>query len=63
MNLPNKITTFRMACVFVIVFLLLFPWAQCGIVMPEIFNGVSLEYFISFFNNIGHKKVFTLNLK
>lgn len=49
MNLPNRITTFRMACVFVIVFLLLFPWAQCGIVMPEIFNGVSLEYFISFF--------------
>lgn len=49
MNLPNKITTFRMACVFIIVFLLLFPWAKCGVIMPEIFNGVTLDYFISFF--------------
>ena len=49
MNLPNKITTFRMACVFIIVFLLLFPWTKCGVIMPEIFNGVTLDYFISFF--------------
>ena len=49
MNLPNKITTFRMAMVFVLVFLLLFPWAACGVEMPVIFGGVTLEYFIAFF--------------
>lgn len=49
MNLPNKITTFRMGCVIVLVFLLLFPWSACNINMPIVFNGISLEYFISFF--------------
>ena len=48
MNLPNKITTFRMACVIFIIFMLLFPWAKCGINMPILFNDISLEYFISF---------------
>ena len=49
MNLPNKITTFRMVCVFIVVFLLMFPWEACGVNMPVIFNGVTLEYFIGFF--------------
>ena len=48
MNLPNKITTFRMSCVIFIIFMLLFPWAKCGINMPILFNDISLEYFISF---------------
>lgn len=48
MNLPNKITTFRMACVIFIIFMLLFPWAKCGVNMPVLFNDISLEYFISF---------------
>ena len=47
MNLPNKITTFRMICVIVIDFILLFPWKDCGINMPLVFNFISLEYFIS----------------
>ena len=41
MNLPNKITTFRMGCVLVIAFLLLFPWANMGINVPVLFNGVA----------------------
>ena len=48
MNLPNKITTFRMVCVIIIDFLLLFPWAQCGINMTILFGNCSLIYFISF---------------
>jgi CDP-diacylglycerol--glycerol-3-phosphate 3-phosphatidyltransferase len=48
MNLPNKITTFRMVCVVIIIFLLLFPWKMCGIEMPVLFNDVTLEYFLSF---------------
>lgn len=48
MNLPNKITTFRMICVVILVFLLLFPWSSIGVDMPELFNGVTLEYFIGF---------------
>ncbi len=48
MNLPNKITTFRMVCVVIIVFLLCFPWAACGVNMPMMFNGLTLEYLISF---------------
>lgn len=48
MNLPNKITTFRMACVIVLVFLLLFPWAQVGVNMPILFGGITLDYFIAF---------------
>ena len=47
MNLPNKITTFRMICVVVIDFILLFPWKACGVNMPLVFNFISLEYFIS----------------
>lgn len=47
MNLPNKITTFRMVCVVVIDFILLFPWASCGVTMPLVFGAISLEYFIS----------------
>ena len=48
MNLPNKITTFRMGCVLVIAFLLLFPWANMGINVPVLFNGVDLVYIITF---------------
>lgn len=48
MNLPNKITTFRMGCVIVIVFLLLFPWESCNVAMPVLFGGVRLEYLIAF---------------
>ena len=48
MNLPNKITTFRMVCVVIIIFLLLFPWKMCGIEMPVLFNDITLEYFLSF---------------
>lgn len=47
MNLPNKITTFRMICVIVIDFILLFPWASCGIKMPMVFGHIDLHYFIS----------------
>ena len=48
MNLPNKITTFRMGSVLVIAFLLLFPWANMGINVPVLFNGVDLVYLITF---------------
>lgn len=47
MNLPNKITTFRMICVIVIDFILLFPWAACGVNMPMVFGCIDLHYFIS----------------
>lgn len=48
MNLPNKITTFRMGCVLVIAFLLLFPWSNMGINVPVLFNDVDLIYLITF---------------
>lgn len=49
MNLPNKITTFRMVMVIVILGLLLFPFQQVGIDIPMLFNGkLSLIYLISF---------------
>ena len=48
MNLPNKITTFRMICVVGIIFLLLFPWEMCNVTMPILFNNISLDYFLSF---------------
>ncbi|MGN1295413.1 MAG: CDP-diacylglycerol--glycerol-3-phosphate 3-phosphatidyltransferase [Bacilli bacterium] len=48
MNLPNKITTFRMGCVLVIAFLLLFPWSNMGINIPVLFNDVDLIYLITF---------------
>ena len=47
MNLPNKITTFRMICVVIVDFILLFPWASCGITMPLVFVFIGLDYFIS----------------
>ena len=47
MNLPNKITTFRMVCVVIIDFILLFPWAACGVNMPMVFGHIDLHYFIS----------------
>ena len=47
MNLPNKITTFRMVCVVIVDFILLFPWKACGIDMPLVFDFVSLEYFVA----------------
>ena len=47
MNLPNKITTFRMICVIIIDFILLFPWNTCGVTMPLVFGHINLEYFIS----------------
>lgn len=47
MNLPNKITTFRMVCVVIVDFILLFPWKICGVNMPLVFNFISLEYFIA----------------
>ena len=47
MNLPNKITTFRMICVVIIDFILLFPWHACGINMPMVFGHIDLHYFIS----------------
>lgn len=36
MNLPNKITTFRMIAVAVLVAIMLFPYEACGIVLPVI---------------------------
>ena len=47
MNLPNKNTTFRMICVVIIDFILLFPWHACGINMPMVFGRIDLHYFIS----------------
>lgn len=48
MNLPNKITTFRMACVVIVDFLLLFPWEACGVKLITVFANVTLDLFISF---------------
>ena len=47
MNLPNKITTFRMVCVVIVNFLLLFPWEACGINLPIVFGNVNVIYLIS----------------
>lgn len=47
MNLPNKITVFRMVMVLVIVALLLFPYQALSISVPSIFAGVNLIYFIA----------------
>ena len=47
MNLPNKITTFRMVCVVIVDFILLFPWKACGVNMPLVFDFISLEYFVA----------------
>lgn len=48
MNLPNKITTFRMIMVVVLATLLLFPFDLLGITMPMV-GSISLEFFIGFF--------------
>lgn len=48
MNLPNKITTFRMVAVVILVFILLFPWSKVGVEFPVLFYGVTLDYFIGF---------------
>lgn len=51
MNLPNKITTFRMVLVVIIDFLLLFPWAEVGatvMVKPLFEHGFSIVLLISF---------------
>lgn len=47
MNLPNKITLFRMVMVLVIVALLLFPYQALAIAVPTIFADVNLIYFIA----------------
>ena len=47
MNLPNKITVFRMVMVLVIVALLLFPYQALSISVPSIFADVNLIYFIA----------------
>lgn len=47
MNLPNKITTFRMICVVIVDFLLLFPWEKCGINIPLLFGNVDVIYLVS----------------
>lgn len=47
MNLPNKITMFRMVMVLVIVALLLFPYQALSITVPVIFAEVNLIYFIA----------------
>lgn len=48
MNLPNKITTFRMVMVGVIALLMLFPYQALNIAIPNIFGEVNLIYFIVF---------------
>lgn len=48
MNLPNKITIFRMAMVVVIWLAMLFPYSSLGIEVPYIFGEVNLVYFIVF---------------
>ncbi|HMM00392.1 MAG TPA: CDP-diacylglycerol--glycerol-3-phosphate 3-phosphatidyltransferase [Bacilli bacterium] len=48
MNLPNKITVFRMAMVVVIWLAMLFPYSSLGIEVPFIFGEVNLVYFIVF---------------
>jgi CDP-diacylglycerol--glycerol-3-phosphate 3-phosphatidyltransferase len=47
MNLPNKITTFRMICVVIIDLILLFPFQKLGINLPIIFGNCTLDLFIS----------------
>jgi len=44
MNLPNKITTFRMVCVIIVDFLLLFPWVKCGVNAPILFGEGNLAF-------------------
>lgn len=46
MNLPNKLSISRIIMSFMIIFILLFPWYQVGIVIPEgpNINGVILDW-------------------
>lgn len=47
MNLPNKLTTIRMALVVALIVLLVFPYSYFAIEVPYVFNGaVSLVYLI-----------------
>lgn len=39
MNLPNKLSIFRIALVPIILLIYIFPYAQCGIAMPEFTFG------------------------
>jgi CDP-diacylglycerol--glycerol-3-phosphate 3-phosphatidyltransferase len=48
MNLPNKITTFRMVMVALIAIMLLFPYQALNIVIPNVFGEANLIYFIVF---------------
>lgn len=48
MNLPNKITTFRIIMVGIIIILLVFPYKAVGAEIPYIFDQVNLIYFIAF---------------
>lgn len=47
MNLPNKLTTIRMALVILIVALLLFPYNLLDITIPNVFWATNLIYFIA----------------
>ena len=46
MNLPNKLTTIRMALVIILIALLLIPSSWFNATAPTIFNAVYLRYFI-----------------
>lgn len=51
MNLPNKLTIFRMIVAFIIIIILLFPFDASGIVIPRLFINesivVNLKYIIA----------------
>ena len=41
MNLPNKLTMFRIFLTFIIILILLFPFSAMGIEIPQIFVNES----------------------
>ncbi len=45
MNLPNKITTFRMVMVIALVIIMLFPYQDVGANIPMVFGEVNAIYF------------------
>ena len=45
MNLPNKITTFRMVMVIALVIIMLFPYQAVGANIPMVFGEVNAIYF------------------
>lgn len=51
MNLPNKLTTFRIVLAFVVIVLLLFPFDATGLNMPQIFINekivIDIRYLIA----------------